>query len=945
MSSYLPVILCALAAADVLLAAGLFTLKVVKARRGMRRAVMRDTIVRAVSAADNEENFDFRSLGFHPGVLFSVYRDLSVSIVLPDGLTGQFVDYFGRTGVTGALCRKTRSVFSSRRAAAVSDLAFLPCSEARRALESALVAERKYFVKVCIVSALIDTEDYASIPYILQTLIGAPGWYNDKIYAMMGGFGARLHDYLVGLGDVQSKEINMIIASFGKFYFSPSMKTILSKLALSGDDDVSRAASDACRALYPEVLVSAEFFSSGNIHVRRNAIRAAAAFPSKESVSIVLDLMADGSVRDDCAAALSEMASKDSHLLQDVIFRFVLEQDPTLKVSMAEILSERIEYLLARMRHDGSEQMKSLIADIAGRGGLSGLIGFLNGNTDRDLEERICGAIAGLVESRYDINSEFRLYLDERILPRFGLTRLEPMKGSSRKEAVRTDLLALFIALAVLPFPIAFLAGFHGSFPAMGLSLSVKTYLSFFTYLFAFYGIAINSIYLLLLLFSIIGADRQIRRWRDKNLRFLFKPGILPSISIIAPAYGEEATIVESVTSLLNLHYPDFEVIVVNDGSPDGTLQRLIGRFGLERVDRRIKERLKTAPVRGIYRNRHIPNLTVVDKVNGGKADSLNAGINIASKDYFCGIDADSLLESDSLLKMTSPFLDTDEEIIATGGNILPVNGCSVDRGELTRIGIPEKFLPRLQTMEYIRSFIAGRVGWATIRCLVIISGAFGLFRKESVVESGGYLTGRERFRKDTVGEDMELVVRLIRHSSLGGKRGRINYVFNANCWTEVPESYGILRRQRDRWQRGLLDIMTFHIGILFNPRYREVGLVAFPYFILFEVIGPWIEFQGLAVFALSLALGLLTVPVVILLLIGTIFMGIAVSIVSFYILGRGTDYFTKRDFRILIFYAFLENFGIRQFLSVSRLGGYINALRNKQGWGRMVRRGFQRPD
>jgi glycosyltransferase involved in cell wall biosynthesis len=667
-------------------------------------------------------------------------------------------------------------------------------------------------------------------PFVIP---GAPVWYNDKIYAMMGGFGARLHDYLVGLGDVQSKEINMIIASFGKFYFSPSMKTILSKLALSGDDDVSRVASDACRALYSEVLVSAEFLSSGNIHVRRNAIRAASAFPSKESVSIVLDLMADGSVREDCAAALSEMASKDSHLLQDVIFRFVLEQDPTLKVSMAEILSERIEYLLARMRHDGSEQMKSLIADIAGRGGISGLIGFLNGNTDRNLEERICGAIAGLVGSRYDINSEFRLYLDERILPRFGLTRLEPMKGSSRKEAVRTDLLTLFLALAVLPFPIAFLAGFHGSFPAMGLSLSVKTYLSFFTYLFAFYGIAINSIYLLLLLFSFIGADRQIRRWRDKNLRFLFKPGILPSISIIAPAYGEEATIVESVSSLLNLHYPDFEVIVVNDGSPDGTLLRLIGRFGLERVDRRIKERLKTAPVRGIYRNRHIPNLTVVDKVNGGKG---RVGDDTMSRHHL--------------------------------GRVRPV---------------PQ-----------------------------------GVRRRKRRISHGA--------------------------GTVPQRYGRRRY----GAGREAHPAFLALRKTRTHQlcvQRELLDIMTFHIGILFNPRYREVGLVAFPYFILFEVIGPWIEFQGLAVFAISLALGLLTGPVVILLLIGTIFMGIAVSIVSFYILGRGSDYFTKRDFLILIFYAFLENFGIRQFFSVSRLGGYIDALRNKQGWGRVVRRGFQRPD
>ena len=312
------------------------------------------------------------------------------------------------------------------------------------------------------------------------------------------------------------------------------------------------------------------------------------------------------------------------------------------------------------------------------------------------------------------------------------------------------------------------------------------------------------------------------------------------------------------------------------------------------------------------------------------------------SKDYFCGIDADSLLERDSLLKMTSPFLDTDNDVIATGGNIVPVNGCSVDKGYLTNIQIPENFLSRLQTMEYIRSFISGRVGWATLRCLLIISGAFGLFRKSSVIASGGYLTGKEKFGKDTVGEDMELVVRLIKDSKERGEKGQVNYVFNANCWTEVPESYSILRKQRDRWQRGLLDIMTFHIRMLFNPKYGEVGLIAFPYFIIFEVIGPWIEAQGLLMFVIALALGLLNTQVIMLLFIGTIFMGIAVSIISFYIMERGNDYFSNKDISILILYAFIENFGIRQYFSILRLGGYINALRNKQGWGKMVRKGFQ---
>ncbi len=508
---------------------------------------------------------------------------------------------------------------------------------------------------------------------------------------------------------------------------------------------------------------------------------------------------------------------------------------------------------------------------------------------------------------------------------------------------VRKGLLVIFSATRVFPLSIDVFALFSGSIQAARPVRSFEELLLPLQLLLCYYGIALNSIYLALLAFSFYGSRKQMRYWNMKNSGLLFKKGLLPSISIIAPAFREESTIIESVNSLINLKYPDYEVIVVNDGSTDRTLETLIDHYSLDRVDIAVTEKLKTNPIRGIYRNRHMARLTVVDKANGGKADSLNAGINVSSMDYFCGIDADSLIERDSLLRMAAPFLDTDREIIATGGNILPVNGCSVNGGYLTDIRIPEKFLPRLQTMEYIRSFISGRVGWATIRCLLIISGAFGLFRKSSVIKSGGYLTGQERYHKDTVGEDMELVVRLIRDSRERGADGVVNYIFNANCWTEVPEDYRILYRQRDRWQRGLLDIMTFHFGMFMNPRYREAGLIAFPYFIIFEVMGPWIEAQGLVMFIAALAMGLLNTHVILLLFTGTILMGLSVSIISFYIMERGNDYFPKRDIALLILFAFLENFGIRQFFSVSRLGGYISILRNRHGWGSMVHKGFHK--
>jgi cellulose synthase/poly-beta-1,6-N-acetylglucosamine synthase-like glycosyltransferase len=278
-----------------------------------------------------------------------------------------------------------------------------------------------------------------------------------------------------------------------------------------------------------------------------------------------------------------------------------------------------------------------------------------------------------------------------------------------------------------------------------------------------------------------------------------------------------------------------YELIIVNDGSKDKTLDVLIQYYDLIRVDHIFEYKLNTKPVRGIYMNRSIPKLVVVDKENGGKEDSLNAGINISRKEYFCGIDADSLLEDDALLKLASLVLDEGVETPALGGNVFPVNGCAIERGQIVNIQIPKKSLARFQTMEYMRAFMAGRLGWAKINSLLIISGAFGLFRKERVIRAGGYLTSRGKYAKDTVGEDMELIVRINRLMREIGIKYRIRYAYNANCWTEVPEDLQSLKRQRYRWHRGLIEILTFHKRMLFNPRYGRIGLLAMPYFLIFS--------------------------------------------------------------------------------------------------------------
>jgi cellulose synthase/poly-beta-1,6-N-acetylglucosamine synthase-like glycosyltransferase len=511
-----------------------------------------------------------------------------------------------------------------------------------------------------------------------------------------------------------------------------------------------------------------------------------------------------------------------------------------------------------------------------------------------------------------------------------------------------------------------------------------------FNYYLIFYSLSINLIYLILLIFSYFGLQQQVKYSKIKKNTFLFKNKILPSISIIAPAYAEEENIIESVNSQLNLQYPDYELVVVSDGSPDNTLKVLIDYFELERVDVVIDEKIQTQPIRGVYKNEYdYPKLTVVDKSNGGKADALNVGINVSKNDFFCGIDSDSLLEPDALLKLAAMMLDTDKESVAFGGNILPINSCKVHKGKLETVQIPKETLAAFQTIEYIRAFMSGRVGWAYINSLLIISGAFGLFKKSRVVEMGGYLTGKSRYKKDTVGEDMELVVRLNRYMLEKKLPYSIHYCFNANCWTEVPEllkmpqietktwkkdivfafvnlfyklrliseskmitlqekllgflhtreRMRILINQRDRWHRGLIDILNFHKDMIFRPRYRQIGLISLPYFFIFEMIGPLIEFQGYVMVVFAAFLGILNLKVAILLFISSIMLGIVISLSSLLISEKESNLFSRNEIGKLIYYAFIENFGPRQIANFWRIKGFFSSMELPKGWGQMLRK------
>ena len=451
------------------------------------------------------------------------------------------------------------------------------------------------------------------------------------------------------------------------------------------------------------------------------------------------------------------------------------------------------------------------------------------------------------------------------------------------------------------------------------------------------YFFAINTSYLVCSVLAFFRLRQHRHRWTTRELESVVQSPATPGVSVIAPAYNEQATIVESMRALLLLNYPQFEVICCNDGSKDETLPRAIEAFDLVEAPMAVGGGLPTAKVRAIYRSLTHAEFVLVDKENGGRADALNAGINVARYPLICLIDADSLLEPTALTQAVLPFLES-PETLAVGGIIRVVNGCTVEAGRVTEVRVPSNWIARFQVIEYLRAFLAGRVAHSAMGALLIISGAFGLFRRQDVIEAGG-LDHR------TIGEDMELCVRLHRRFRDRKQPYRLVFLPDPVCWTEVPESRHILGNQRNRWQRGLFQVLAQHRTMILNPRYGIVGLLALPYYVLFEALGPMIEISGYLVTAGAISYGLVDWHYAELMFLLSIVYGTLISLAAVVLEEISYRRYRRvRDLLLLIGLGIVENFGFRQLTTWWRLKGTYDFLRGKGGWGAMTRKGFGTP-
>ena len=465
-------------------------------------------------------------------------------------------------------------------------------------------------------------------------------------------------------------------------------------------------------------------------------------------------------------------------------------------------------------------------------------------------------------------------------------------------------------------------------------------FITVFNVLILFFALFVMLSYIALAIISGVHLKAYLKKNRFVNYNALLALDSAPRVSLIAPAYNEGRTIEENVRSLLSINYNNFDVIVVNDGSKDDSIPILKEAFDLVEKPWNYQANIATKEVKAIYKsaNPAYSRLIVVDKFNGGKADALNTGINVSGNPYIVCIDVDCIMDKDVLLKLAKPYLEqSDKKVIATGGVVRIANSCVIKSGKLVEVKAPDNYLARVQVIEYLRAFILGRMAWSKMDGLLIISGAFGMFDREIAIKSGGYDT-------KTVGEDMELIVRMRRYMVANGAPYTVQYIPDPLCWTEAPESYKILGKQRSRWMRGTIETLWTHRRMMFNPKYKTLGLLSYPYWLFAEYYAPLIEVTGLIISIVLAVLGIISWKFFFLFLFLVYVFAVMFSMMALYTEeSTFKRYESLKDLRKLATVALIEPIIFHPFTVYAALKGNWEKITGNSGWGEMTRTGFDK--
>jgi peptidoglycan-N-acetylglucosamine deacetylase len=669
---------------------------------------------------------------------FDALIDVDEQIHLEPSVRKQIIDDFKDSKFIKKQFKLIHSISAYKRKIAVYYISKLRTEYAYEILFKRFLKEKNEAVKIRIVANMRYGLKNEYLPYIIESLVDSSDAYHDRLCILLGNNYKRVYDAFISYEDDKRYQIVLGLIRIGSFHSDAFLIDYMQKTLswIINDHPYDQSINEQLKEKIlqnifkhtPEILSTAPYLEHDDMMVRSFAISSLYYEPCITCINKIIDGYIEGELEDIRIKTLSKIVLNDRSFLNHLL-RIFSKLAQYQKEMLISVFSDRIDYIILDIYDTQKELLKEIVNGMLKQNIIEPIVDFLNQNRNQHIEAFLLNIIKLHLSHDTEMTNEFRIYLNQDLLKKMGLQKLAPIIQKKEKvpiEKQKIYWMLRWMFFSLLLFPIIYVIKLNVSIFDLSLRKIVEGFIIDVNVYLIFYFVIINLIYIILFVLALINSRRQVNLSQTRKNTLLFSEKLLPGISIIAPAYNEEMNIIDSITSLLNLKYPIYEVIVVNDGSKDETLNIMIAHFNLERKHSSHLNHLGTKKIRGVYYTKDIPNLIVVDKQNGGKADALNVGINLSKQPYVCGIDADSILEGDALLKLASTMLDDTKPYIAMGGNIYPANGFKFDKGRVEKRGIPSEMVCRFQTIEYLRAFTSGRIGWSQLKSLMIISGAFG---------------------------------------------------------------------------------------------------------------------------------------------------------------------------------------------------------------------------
>lgn len=880
------------------------------------------------------------------GLFVNKYSELMENVHITNEEKELIKSSVDKSNVIKQNVRMLNSLFIKRRIKASVILGLIGKSESIKFLEKRLINEKNYIVKLYLINALITQNSHGSDKLIYESLIESPIWYQKSFRKLILEYKEYFYYSIDMIIDRKEVEIKKAIIYIGSIYYDVRLRKFMleeidSYLIKKGYKTSLKKRKHLyftleCLAVhYHKDLDHERYLDSDDINIREIAIKSLEKYGGIYSFDRIMEHVKDKDVVDVVKSSILSLMEHDESLVRHISNLFIVEQDRQYLEVFSYVLSYKIEYFVPRLLSSERKKMRIIIEKIILHNYNMGIIDYLNRNKNLEIENEIIDLLDNVFEIDGSLTKDYTIYLNADLKRKMHLRTegfyISPYTLKSLTVFKKFFIIILFALTFILPLIVYFLLNLNAVSTMTWTSTMHDIFRIIPAYL-GFYYVILNTLYVFMCILSLISATNQKYMIDVKKKVKIFERALLPSISIIIPISNHKKYLIDGLNGYLNIKYPDYNVILIDDGSSDGSFEILKEYFGFYKEDFNVEKLTEYPSIRSVYRSQKNNNLIYVDKKRSGKSDCLDLASILSDKDYICAADIDGIMDQDFLYKMASRISDSEEETIAVLGNVAPLNDCEKAKGCMHKYNMPRKLISKLQYIDIFRNYINLKIARGYMNNIVLPAGSFCLFKRDKLMDVGGYRGYEFEFKSDTNKEDLDIMYRLIKHMYDNLLPYRISYNCFGNYYRVLPDNMLDLRKLRRRWQREYLDVLITHSDMLLNPNYGLMGEFNSIFNLMLEVIAPLFEIIGVTIFIITALSGMLSLDVIVFVLFG-ITLGTIASVFPVCMINSDSEKSSISEIFKMVLLSIVSTFGYLQMVRAFKISDAIGAIKIHDGY------------